>query len=169
MIVTRGRYHLFAWNFRWASCFPQDVLRSCGRSRWVESRSSLLYKMGNYYFWDIQYEALDLLNSRTRNVWYFSRQSPGRYNLLSPQKITQSQSLGLGSVCYESMWYIVCPGSSDPFYMVTYYIKWVTTYWTHSTSLYFMYSFHLIIYTELRQPPPFRTFSILFLLLSFYF
>ena len=31
-------------------------------------------------------------------------------------------------------WYIctVCPGSSDPFYIVSYYIKWVTTYWTHS-------------------------------------
>ena len=25
----------------------------------------------------------------------------------------------------------VCPGSSDPFYIVTYYIKWVTTSWTH--------------------------------------
>ena len=24
-----------------------------------------------------------------------------------------------------------CPRSSDPFYMVTYYIKWVTTPWTH--------------------------------------
>ena len=27
----------------------------------------------------------------------------------------------------------VCPGSSDPFYIVTYYIKWVTTSWPHST------------------------------------
>ena len=26
----------------------------------------------------------------------------------------------------------VCPGSSDPFYIVTYYIKWVTTSTTHS-------------------------------------
>ena len=25
----------------------------------------------------------------------------------------------------------VCPGSSDPFYIVTYYIKWVTTSWTY--------------------------------------
>ena len=25
-----------------------------------------------------------------------------------------------------------CPGSSDPFYILTYYIKWVTTSWTHS-------------------------------------
>ena len=24
-----------------------------------------------------------------------------------------------------------CPGSSDPFYIVSYYIKWVTTSWTH--------------------------------------
>ena len=26
----------------------------------------------------------------------------------------------------------VCPGRSDPFYIVTYYIKWVTTSWTYS-------------------------------------
>ena len=29
--------------------------------------------------------------------------------------------------------YTVCPGSSDPFYIVTYYIKWITPSWTHST------------------------------------
>ena len=27
----------------------------------------------------------------------------------------------------------VRPGSSDPFYIVSYYIKWVTTFWTYST------------------------------------
>ena len=27
----------------------------------------------------------------------------------------------------------ICQGSSDPFYIVSYYIKWVTTSWTHST------------------------------------
>ena len=26
----------------------------------------------------------------------------------------------------------ICPGSSDPFYIVSYYIKWVTTSWTYS-------------------------------------
>ena len=26
----------------------------------------------------------------------------------------------------------VCPRSSDPFYKASYYIKWVTTSWTHS-------------------------------------
>ena len=28
--------------------------------------------------------------------------------------------------------YTVCPRSSDPFYVVTHYIKWVTTSWTYS-------------------------------------
>ena len=28
----------------------------------------------------------------------------------------------------------VCSGSSDPFYIVSYYIKWVTSSWTHSNS-----------------------------------
>ena len=27
----------------------------------------------------------------------------------------------------------MCPRSSDPFYVVTYYIKWVTSSWTYST------------------------------------
>ena len=27
----------------------------------------------------------------------------------------------------------VCPGGSVPFYIVSYYIKWVTTSWTYST------------------------------------
>ena len=31
-----------------------------------------------------------------------------------------------------SLLHTVCPGSSDPFYIVTYYIKWVTTSWTDS-------------------------------------
>ena len=26
----------------------------------------------------------------------------------------------------------VCPRGSDPFYIVSYYIKWATTSWTHS-------------------------------------
>ena len=30
----------------------------------------------------------------------------------------------------------VCPGSSDPFYIVTYYMKWVATSWTYS--MYFL-------------------------------
>ena len=29
----------------------------------------------------------------------------------------------------------IWPRSSDSFYMVSYYIKWVNTSWTHSTSL----------------------------------
>ena len=28
----------------------------------------------------------------------------------------------------------VCPTSSDPLHIVIYYIKWVTTSWTHSTT-----------------------------------
>ena len=30
----------------------------------------------------------------------------------------------------------VCPGSSDLFYILTYYIKWVTTSWTYSISVF---------------------------------
>ena len=34
-----------------------------------------------------------------------------------------------------SMQHTICPGSSGPFYIVPYYIKWVTTSWTHSTHI----------------------------------
>ena len=32
--------------------------------------------------------------------------------------------------------YTIFPRSSDPYYIVTYYIKWVTTSWTHSIYIY---------------------------------
>ena len=32
------------------------------------------------------------------------------------------------------LFYTVCPISSDPFYIVSYYMKWVTTSWTYSHS-----------------------------------
>ena len=39
-------------------------------------------------------------------------------------------------ICYgffeNNYGFIVCPRSSDPFYVVTYYIRWVTTSWTYS-------------------------------------
>ena len=34
--------------------------------------------------------------------------------------------------CFLSKCCTVCPGSSDPFYIVTYCIIWVTTPWTYS-------------------------------------
>ena len=41
----------------------------------------------------------------------------------------------LDNVWYKKSPFTVCPGSSDPFYIVFYYIKWVTIYWTYSTTL----------------------------------
>ena len=37
-------------------------------------------------------------------------------------------------------YFTVCPRSSDPFYVVSYYIKWVTTSWTHSMKLRLKYA-----------------------------
>ena len=34
--------------------------------------------------------------------------------------------------CGVLLYDTVCPRSSDPFYIESYYIKWVTTSWTHS-------------------------------------
>ena len=32
----------------------------------------------------------------------------------------------------QNIKHTVCPRSLDPFYILSYYIKWVTTSWTHS-------------------------------------
>ena len=32
---------------------------------------------------------------------------------------------------------IICQRSSDPFYIIAYYIKWVTTSWTFSMNIFF--------------------------------
>ena len=34
----------------------------------------------------------------------------------------------------DPLQFTVCPRSSALFYVVTYYMKWVTTFWTHSTA-----------------------------------
>ena len=48
--------------------------------------------------------------------------------------------------CYSINMYTICPRSSDPFYIVSYYIKWVTTSWT--------YSIYLTEGTVTLVPPP---------------
>ena len=50
------------------------------------------------------------------------------------------QNYGWNGINFICFWFFkisdltICPGSSDPFYIVNYYINWVTTSWTHSTS-----------------------------------
>ena len=52
-------------------------------------------------------------------------------NKLLSFKIIKSKSTKL--VLVKTMvTFTVCQRSSDPFYVVTYYIKWVTTSWTYS-------------------------------------
>ena len=50
----------------------------------------------------------------------------------------------------------VCPRSSDPFYVVTYYIKWVTTFWTHRTHCHirkqYIYSIEKSSFAVLKGP-----------------
>ena len=41
---------------------------------------------------------------------------------------------------YTMLIHTVCPGRSDPFYIVTFYIKWVTTSWTDGIWLFFLLS-----------------------------
>ena len=55
----------------------------------------------------------------------FSKIPPIRYIMDRMRKIVQCTSLLYATT--------VCPRRSDPFYVVTYYIKWVTTSWTYTT------------------------------------
>ena len=36
--------------------------------------------------------------------------------------------------CFKNR-FTICPRSRDSFYIVSYYIKWITTSWTHSTMI----------------------------------
>ena len=53
----------------------------------------------------------------------------------------------------------VCPGSSDPFHTLSYYIKWVTTSWTHSKTIFKMHE-HLSENYLLGILLPLRTYVI---------
>ena len=46
----------------------------------------------------------------------------------------------------------VCPGSSDPFYIVTYYIKWVTTSWTMDIRIVIFSSTFYKVYDLILSP-----------------
>ena len=45
---------------------------------------------------------------------------------------------------FPDIWHTVCPRSSDPFYIVTYYVKWVTTSWTYSNRSSFLSHFFFL-------------------------
>ena len=44
----------------------------------------------------------------------------------------------------------ICPGSSDPFYIVSYYIKWVTISWTYCTSNNLSFTFISLVLNNCR-------------------
>ena len=46
---------------------------------------------------------------------------------------------------------IICPRNSDPFNIVTYYIKWGTTSWTHSTMNTHAFTVHVLIWSCFLQ------------------
>ena len=51
---------------------------------------------------------------------------------------------------YISIVHTVCPRSSDPFYIVSCYIKWGTTSWTHSMYIYIFRAHFLTISLSLK-------------------
>ena len=53
-------------------------------------------------------------------------------NNFTLEKIFRNVNFNAGKLYENIIRLKVCPGSSDPSYIVAYYIKWVTTSWTHS-------------------------------------
>ena len=115
----------------------------------INSCSELPYKMGNYFLdkqfkIKIMYILFSLhffrqykLQPAANNSWQF-------LGSFSEVRATLSLRLPDGSIHRQNSIIMrgmdfshlvvntVCPGSSVPFYIVTYCIKWVTTSWTHS-------------------------------------
>ena len=50
--------------------------------------------------------------------------------LLSQRSNKEKDTLYANTKLDQGIYTTVCPRSSGPFYVVTYYIKWVTTSWT---------------------------------------
>ena len=83
--------------------------------------------------------------SRIRSqLYFFIFQSlwPLRYILWCHRLVQTRRYLHWGTILYMVPWtpmltigkqsLTVCPSSSDPFYILSYYINWVTTSWTYS-------------------------------------
>ena len=64
---------------------------------------------------------------------YSSRESLTRYKISGTNDNTWLKIWQINSIVIWGEETTVCPGSSDPFYVVTYYIELVTTSWTYSS------------------------------------
>ena len=107
-----------------------------------------------HYFMDTQYNFLMKYNSKldTYPDKYFSVLRKANFfsfykifsGLVGSRTVRQGEQYSSNRFCRQStlrpgtyqshtiIRHTVCPGSSDPFYIVTYYIKWVTTSWIYS-------------------------------------
>ena len=65
---------------------------------------------------------------KLRDIYFLFCYSPVKAK--KPLELNKNQRTFIGP---EQKYDTVCPGGSDPFYIVSYYIKWVTTSWTHGT------------------------------------
>ena len=79
--------------------------------------------MGSYYVYLTMAVIFGHLE-RNVNVCVLARQKPSE--LPQSRKICEDHSANS---------HTVCPRSSYPFYVVSYYIKWVTTSWTDSMTV----------------------------------
>ena len=98
-----------------------------------------------------QFKPLNVLTERDHNgigievnltfYWYLTSLQMGFNSLLLFRERCFDSSQMFGLWCEspsQKSRGTICPTSSDPYYIVTYYIEWVTTSWTHS-----MYKFHM--------------------------
>ena len=94
-------------------CFEEQVEKQIGPD--VRIFNELPYNKGPWFIQTLNYNTfLELISQR--------------WELNDPTKRGNKQSVfTIGIHCVSK--------SSDPLFIVSYYIKWVTTFWTHSTQL----------------------------------
>ena len=87
---------------------PKDILE------WPNSQFHLLCRIYKYM--------AEVSTGRVKFlcILAFGNYKPVRWNIQKKYDLSMNNST-------------VCLGSSDPFYIASYYLKWVTNYWTHST------------------------------------
>ena len=116
--------------------YSSDNFRFIGRKMTKDRASVCPRRLVHFYTLTYLYEngqdftdtLIYMSGSFKKWVWAVVEGRRGAWSATMPRKLIfwSTQSSALSSINHT-----VCPESSDPFYIVTYYVKWVSTSWTY--------------------------------------
>ena len=95
------------------------------------------WKHGLFPFWSMKHPASILRLPERKNIKNLKSNNstyPFSYNYRPSVNNKNEMISGMWYTVTLGFWCTVCPRSSDPFYIVRYYINRVTTSWTESSS-----------------------------------